>query len=396
MVEDSEESADVMQKKPAKSVRPKKGRTGAAAHKPFPTMPLQEALTLANAIHEFAGGQQVRRLTVFDKMDKSPSSGQSRNLVTNSAKYGLTNGSYGAEFLSLTELGNRASNPEASVVEKTKARFESAIERIPGFKCLYEKLLGNKLPSREVLRDYATDCGVKADDSSLCVDIFVGNAKFLGILRVLSGAERIVSIDQSMEEIARNPQTAISPPSSMVEEAAAVPREVEPLSKVDFSKICFYIAPIGEEGSEHRKHSDMIHASFIERALEGLGLRLVRADKITQPGMITAQVIQYLLKSKVVVADLSFHNPNVFYELAIRHMTGLPTVHLIRKDDKLPFDLKDFRTITIDTSDKYDLVASLDSYRSEIANFIRQAIEGGPDRNNPILAHNPSLKTTCT
>jgi hypothetical protein len=376
--------------KAEKKVRGKKAKRGAASHKPFPTMPFEEALELANAIQEFAGGQKVRRLTVFDKMNKSPSSGPSRNLVTNSAKYGLTDGSYIADFLSLTEKGKVASSPDAPLTDRTRARFELAMEGISEFKCLYDKLLGNKLPSREVLRDYAIECGVKEEDSALCVDIFVGNAKLLGILKVLSGAERIVSIEQALEDLPHVPGVAIAP-EKMTGGVPSV-REGVAIGKVDFSKVCFFIAPIGEEGSEHRKHSDMIHASFIERALEGLDLHLIRADRITQPGMITAQVIQYLLKSKVVVADLSFHNPNVFYELAIRHMTGLPTVHIVRKDDKLPFDLKDFRTITIDTSDKYHLVASLDSYRSEIANFIRQAIEGGAERNNPILAYNPSLK----
>ena len=82
--------------------------------------------------------------------------------------------------------------------------------------------------------------------------------------------------------------------------------------------------------------------------------RSVRADKIAAPGMINGQVIAHVLRSKIVIADLSFHNPNVFYELAIRHMTGLPAVHIVRKEDIIPFDLQNFRTVTIDTADKYE------------------------------------------
>jgi hypothetical protein len=99
--------------------------------------------------------------------------------------------------------------------------------------------------------------------------------------------------------------------------------------------------------------------------------------------MISEQVIQYLLHSALVIADLSFHNPNVFYELAIRHMIGKPTVHIIRKEDPIPFDLKDFRTIEIDTTDKYDLVAKLDTYRAEIANHVRIATSG-TEGSNPV------------
>ena len=47
----------------------------------------------------------------------------------------------------------------------------------------------------------------------------------------------------------------------------------------------------------------------------------------------------------LVVCDLSFHNPNVFYELSLRHSTKRPTIHIIRKRDGIPFDVNDFRTI---------------------------------------------------
>lgn len=136
--------------------------------------------------------------------------------------------------------------------------------------------------------------------------------------------------------------------------------------------------------------------SLVEKALEGQDLRVIRADQISKPGMISAQVIDYVLRSRVVVADLSYHNPNVFYELSLRHVTGLPTVHIIRSDDRIPFDLANFRTVTIDTTDKYNLVARLDSYRSEIANHVRQAIAAGTSQDNPIRAFHPNSRCRST
>jgi hypothetical protein len=96
----------------------------------------------------------------------------------------------------------------------------------------------------------------------------------------------------------------------------------------------------------------MVLEHFVIKALEDDGYRVVRADKISKPGMITSQVIEYLLRGALVVADLSFHNPNAFSELATRHMTALPTVHLIREGDKIPFDIKDFRTIVFGTENQ--------------------------------------------
>lgn len=52
----------------------------------FPAVPFEEALTIANAIQKHAAGQKVRRLTLFDSLGKSPDSGTSRQLITNSSK----------------------------------------------------------------------------------------------------------------------------------------------------------------------------------------------------------------------------------------------------------------------------------------------------------------------
>jgi len=61
---------------------------------------------LADAFQKFAAGQlRVRKLTLFDKIGKSPDSGPSRQLITNSSRYGLTKGGYQAEFLELTPEG---------------------------------------------------------------------------------------------------------------------------------------------------------------------------------------------------------------------------------------------------------------------------------------------------
>src|SRR5207245_462681 len=92
----------------------------------------------------------------------------------------------------------------------------------------------------------------------------------------------------------------------------------------DWSKICFYVTPIGEPESEQRRHADLFLSALVEPAMAEFGLKVVRADQIGKPGMITAQVLEHVVRSKLVIADLSFHNPNVFYELSVRHTCHLP------------------------------------------------------------------------
>ena len=59
-------------------------------------------------------------------------------------------------------------------------------------------------------------------------------------------------------------------------------------------KICFIIAPIGEDESEPRKRSDQILKYVIEPPVSACGYKAVRADKIDKPGIITSQVIQHV------------------------------------------------------------------------------------------------------
>jgi hypothetical protein len=115
--------------------------------------------------------------------------------------------------------------------------------------------------------------------------------------------------------------------------------------------ICFVIAPIGKEASETRVRSDRILKHIITPVAEECGYDAIRADKISEAGMITTQVINRILNDPMVVADLTGHNANVFYELAVRHAVRKPYVQLIQKGETIPFDVAGMRTIDVDHTD---------------------------------------------
>ena len=119
-------------------------------------------------------------------------------------------------------------------------------------------------------------------------------------------------------------------------------------------KKCFVIAPIGEAESETRKRSDQVLKHVISPALKECGYTPTRADQISEPGMITSQVIQHIVDDDLVVADLTERNPNVFYELAIRHAIRKPLVQLIKRGEQIPFDVAGTRTIHLDHRDLDD------------------------------------------
>jgi predicted nucleotide-binding protein len=113
-------------------------------------------------------------------------------------------------------------------------------------------------------------------------------------------------------------------------------------------KQCFLIAPIGSEGSEVRRRSDTLLKYVIAPATAETGYNVVRADDISIPGSITVQIIQLTIESPLVIADLSGRNPNVLYELGIRHAARKPVIQLASDSNDIPFDIASVRTIIVD------------------------------------------------
>ncbi len=201
-----------------KRLRRRKGKSGAGNQKrvaaPFPKTPLENALAIGSAIQQFGAGQKIRRLTLFEKLDKAPDSGPSRMMITNSGKYGITRGGYQADFLELTELGQIATDPESVPSARRKALFDLGITGIAQFQRLYDTNKGKRLPSPEVMRDQLVEAVVDESLRKECVEVFLENAKFLGILRTLAGAERLVPVEQILEEIPGKSASASKPRSS--------------------------------------------------------------------------------------------------------------------------------------------------------------------------------------
>jgi len=143
---------------------------------------------------------------------------------------------------------------------------------------------------------------------------------------------------------------------------------------------CFIIAPIGESDSDVRKRSDQVLEYVISPALGDFNYEAVRADKISEPGMITSQVIQKVVNSALVIADLTGQNPNVFYELAIRHAIKKPLIQIIKKSEQMPFDVAGTRTIQVDLQD-LDSVANA---KKEIIAQITSLEKNPNDQETPI------------
>jgi hypothetical protein len=139
-----------------------------------------------------------------------------------------------------------------------------------------------------------------------------------------------------------------------VSEDAAPPEEKsERLKKlgaavaVKASDTCFVMQPFAPPLGDY-------YEKIFKPAIEKAGLQPVRADaEIFGTGKIIDQVWRGINGAKVLVAELTTRNPNVFYELGLAHALRKPVVLVSSNEADVPFDLHHIRVIYYDMSDPF-------------------------------------------
>jgi len=159
----------------------------------------------------------------------------------------------------------------------------------------------------------------------------------------------------------------------------------------------FVIGPIGDkdadDGSPARvafEEGIQVFEEVVAPACTAFGLEAVRADMITRSGEIPEQIFRQLRDSPVVIADLTGANPNVMYELGLRHTTGKVTVQ-IGERGRLPFDVASIRTIMFKRTG-----AGLVQARKDLSKALAANLDAGGD---PVTATRvwfeaPTLETS--
>jgi hypothetical protein len=141
-------------------------------------------------------------------------------------------------------------------------------------------------------------------------------------------------------------------------------------------KSCFVVMPIGEQVLADRtvsatalkkNYDDLIREALLRAAPD---MEVVRADDVSLPGVISSDILARLMHSDLVIADVTYPNPNVFYELGIRHACRCGTIIIRDKaGPKMPFDISHLRCIEYENSPTglKDLASTLQKYMEALS-----------------------------
>ncbi|MDL2243657.1 nucleoside 2-deoxyribosyltransferase [Bacteroidales bacterium OttesenSCG-928-J19] len=158
-------------------------------------------------------------------------------------------------------------------------------------------------------------------------------------------------------------------------------KEETPEDAAKDNRQCFFITPIGEDGSTTRRKTDGLLKQVLKPVLRDMKFDIDCSHTVDKPGSITNTIIGLLLNCDLVIANLTELNPNVMYELAVRHAVRKPVVCIAEKGTRLPFDISDERTVFYN-----DDIHGAHELKEELKRKISACLEE-TKHDNPIYRH---------
>lgn len=136
-------------------------------------------------------------------------------------------------------------------------------------------------------------------------------------------------------------------------------------------KKAFIVTPIGRANTSVNRAARGLIETVLTPVLISMDFTVNNPMNDNSSGSITNQIIGHIVEDDLVIVNLTDMNPNVMYELALRHSTDKPVVILIRSDQmsNVPFDIKDERIISFN-----DSLYGVEKLKKTIKEYINEAM----------------------
>lgn len=312
-------------KKPAKAAR----KQAKAPPAKYPRHAVDKALRIPGAILEQNAGKEctVKESAGFLGVGAA---GPYTVEVASGIKYGfLSRPSPGK--LAVTDRAKQVLRPQESQDELNGLR--KAVVEAPVFANVYGHYRGENLPDTQFFENALVDTfKVPKDKVAEFLDVFLASLRGASLLTEHDGKFRVVDVSGAGEGTGEESPTL---------------KKLERSVKVGPTDSCFVMMPFAAPLGGY-------YESVYKPAIEKAGLQPVRADAdIFGAGKIMDQVWSGIQRAKVLVAELTSRNPNVFYELGLAHALRKPVVLVSSNEDDVPFDLQHIRVIYYDVADPF-------------------------------------------
>jgi len=153
--------------------------------------------------------------------------------------------------------------------------------------------------------------------------------------------------------------------------------------------MCFMAMPFGQRPADGMTIDFNRTWGYLQKGIESAGLQAIRADFEPGGGFIHKPMLERLLVAEYVVADLTMANPNVMYEVGVRHGASARATLLICASSliaKIPFDFKPLRMVAYDLAADGSLSdASGAALAQVVCERLTQARSGQLPVDNPIM-----------
>lgn len=296
----------------------------------FPRHSVAKALRIPRAILEQNAGKACTPTEAAAFLGLGTAKGVFEVEISSSIKYGFLERPQAGQ-VQPTALAKKILRPQSPADEVEG--YREAVLKAPDFSEVYQHYRGENLPDDQFLMNTVVETyKVPAESFPEFKQALIESLETAQL--ITRHGEKIRVLDSSLED----------------SQAPAPSERLKKLGKattVSATDTCFvmqpFAAPLGD-------YYEKIYRPAIEKA----GLRPVRADAdIFGTGKIMDQVWSGINTARVLVAELTNRNPNVFYELGLAHALRKPGVLVSAREEDVPFDLQHIRVIYYDMSDPF-------------------------------------------
>jgi len=327
----AEPTANKKRAKRAKAKKPNKGTKGRpkGGVPSYPRHSLKKALRIPRAILEQNAGKSCsdRDATRFAGLAFN---GPSRVEISSAIKYGLlsrpTEGN-----VEVTELSKKILRPQKPTEEIDGLR--QALLNAPTVSDVYKHYRGENIPDDQFFRNALVDTfKIPEDKVDEFKSILLEDLADTQLIEDVGGKKRIL-------DVAHEAESGLPADETLKRMSKGV--------KIEQGDSCFVMMPFADPIGTYYK---LVYEPAITKA----GLRAVRADdEIFATGKVIDQILNGITAAKVLVAELTGRNPNVFYELGLAHAFAKPVVLVSSNQEDVPFDLQHIRVIYYDMRDPF-------------------------------------------